>query len=230
MTSDTLPIMQHIADGEASLASETVGGLAVRDMVLRARALTPAPPVDTGSPRGVPHIGYAKIPRLFRECVITEKIDGTNAVIYVPEDPAEPLLFGSRSRWLVRGEKDNHGFCAWACGHEEELRTLGPGHHYGEWWGAGIQRGYGLAEKRLSLFRAPPGALPACCYVVPVMYVGPFSTIVVDEQLCHLTEHGSMAAPGYMNPEGVVVFHSASRKLFKATLGDDDAKGKQDPA
>jgi hypothetical protein len=36
---------------------------------------------------------------------------------------------------------------------------------------------------------------------------------------------GSLAAPGYMNPEGVVVFHVAGGVAFKKTLGDDGHKG-----
>jgi hypothetical protein len=35
------------------------------------------------------------IPRLFRECVITEKIDGTNAQVYVGEDST--VAAGSRA-------------------------------------------------------------------------------------------------------------------------------------
>lgn len=32
----------------------------------------------------------------------------------------------------------------------------------------------------------------------------------------------SIAAPGYMNPEGVVVYLSAARSMFKVTLKDDE--------
>jgi hypothetical protein len=36
-----------------------------------------------------------------------------------------------------------------------------------------------------------------------------------------LRVEGSVAAPGYMNPEGVVLYHAASKGLFKVTLDHD---------
>jgi len=51
---------------------------------------------------------WGKIPRLSKECtIITEKIDGTNAQIFMPEDGQ--LLIGSRSRWITP-DQDNFGF------------------------------------------------------------------------------------------------------------------------
>jgi hypothetical protein len=32
---------------------------------------------------------------------------------------------------------------------------------------------------------------------------------------------GSLAAPGFLKPEGVVVYHTAGNTLFKATIEDD---------
>src|SRR5512133_2019075 len=95
---------------------------------------------------------FGKISRLSRDMVITEKIDGTNGCIYIGEDGE--FLVGSRTRWITP-ECDNHGFARWAYDHKDELVLgLGPGRHYGEWWGSGIQRGYDLpkGEKRFSLF------------------------------------------------------------------------------
>jgi hypothetical protein len=38
--------------------------------------------------------------------------------------------------------------------------------------------------------------------------------------------NGSVAVPGFLKPEGIVVFHVAAGKLFKATLeSDEKAKG-----
>lgn len=34
---------------------------------------------------------------------------------------------------------------------------------------------------------------------------------------------GSFAAPGFMNPEGVVIFHTAANVMFKKTFVKDDA-------
>ena len=94
---------------------------------------------------------FPKIPRLSREIIITEKIDGTNASITITEDGQ--FLTGSRNRWITP-EDDNFGFSAWAHANKDVLMGLGVGTHFGEWWGHGIQRGYGLPKgrRRFSLF------------------------------------------------------------------------------
>jgi len=175
---------------------------------------------------------FPKIARLSRDIVVTEKIDGTNAVVYV-DDQSDIVLAGSRSRWLspVKSQ-DNFGFATWVAEHERELREgLGPGYHYGEWWGRGIQRGYGLDEKRFSLFntsRWTDDVRPKCCHVVPVLYTGPFETTLIDGWLLSLQCWGSKAAPGFDKPEGVVIYHRASGALFKKTIeGDAAPKGQQ---
>jgi hypothetical protein len=182
---------------------------------------------EDGLTTEIPFEEFPKIPRLRRDCIITEKLDGTNAQIVVPEDGG-PLLAGSRNRWIAPGKlTDNHGFAAWVAEHEDELRTLGPGRHFGEWWGAGIQRRYGLTEKRFSLFnttRWTEQPTPMCVSVVPVLYAGPFSDAAVNDALARLFDGGSVAAPGFMQPEGIVVFLSASRQLYKVTLGNDGHK------
>ena len=96
-------------------------------------------------------VEFPKISRLSRECVITEKLDGTNASITITEDGQ--FLTGSRTRWITP-EDDNYGFSKWAHEHKEELLGLGVGTHFGEWWGGGIQRNYGLPkdDKRFWLF------------------------------------------------------------------------------
>lgn len=164
---------------------------------------------------------FAKIARLSREIVITEKIDGTNAQVFVTEDGT--VLAGSRSRWITTLD-DNFGFARWVTEHKDELRELGPGRHFGEWWGSGIQRKYGLSEKRFSLFNVSVWgeSRPACCHVVPVLYRGRFNTFAIEEQLERLRLYGSVAAPGFMKPEGVVIFHAASGQLFKKTIEKDE--------
>ena len=179
----------------------------------------------------VPFEKFGSIPRLMREMCISEKIDGTNAAVFVPDDPAEVLLAQSRNRWITPAD-DNAGFARWVADHAEELRVgLGPGRHFGEWWGCGIQRGYGGHPKTFSLFNAGrwtsedgTSLAPACCSVVPVLYRGPFSTVTVTEVLAALQASGSHAAPGFMDPEGIVVWHEAARQLFKMTLGNDGHK------
>jgi hypothetical protein len=52
-------------------------------------------------------------------------------------------------------------------------------------------------------------------------------TPVVDAALRDLRRYGSVAAPKYMNPEGVVVYHIAGNVGFKKTIDDDERpKGK----
>jgi len=168
-------------------------------------------------------IEFKKIARLSREVIVTEKIDGTNGQIYIGDDGE--FLVGSRSRWITP-ENDNHGFARWALEHKEELMQLGPGRHFGEWWGSGIQRGYGLpkGEKRFSLFNVLRWgeSRPECCHVVPVLYTGNFDTSRVVETMNLLAYSGSAAAPGFMKPEGVVVYHIAGNIMFKKTLEKDD--------
>lgn len=168
---------------------------------------------------------FNKISRLTRECVITEKIDGTNGVIFIGEDGT--FKVGSRSRWININD-DNFGFANWAEKNKEELMLLGAGYHYGEWWGSGIQRGYGLinGEKRFSLFNTSRWndnlSKPKCCEVVPVLYTGIFDTVTISACLEALKVSGSLASPGFMKPEGVVIYHTQGRLLFKKTIEKDE--------
>lgn len=166
---------------------------------------------------------FPKIARLRRGCVVTEKLDGTNAQVIVT-DTGE-VAAASRTR-LITVENDNYGFARWVQANADELRKLGPGRHFGEWWGNGIQRGYGLKEKRFSLFNverwSDPTVRPACCHVVPVLYRGTFDTDVINLAVSDLAREGSRAVPGFMRPEGVVVWHEAARQLFKITCERDE--------
>lgn len=171
---------------------------------------------------------FQKIARLSRECVITEKLDGTNACVCITEDGQ--FLTGSRSRWITP-QDDNFGFSRWAHEHKEDLFKLGIGRHFGEWWGLGIQRKYGLENKRFSLFNthrwADDSVRPDCCHVVPVLYKGLFDTQAAFDCIDLLRERGSVAAPSFMNPEGIVIYHTQNNILFKKTLDkDDEWKGK----
>ena len=185
--------------------------------------------------------GFPKIARLSREIIITEKIDGTNGQIFIGEDGE--FLVGSRKQWITP-ENDNHGFARWAYDHKKELITgLGIGRHFGEWWGSGIQRGYGLpkGEKRFSLFNTgrwvkkstdsiPPlgekqNYCPDCCHVVPIIRIAEFNTGEILCALDYLQEFGSIAAPRFMNPEGIIIYHTAANMMFKKTIKNDE-KGK----
>ena len=147
--------------------------------------------------------------------IFTEKIDGTNACVVITEEGE----FGCQSRsQIITPEKDNYGFAKWAYHHKEELMKLGPGHHFGEWWGLGIQRGYGLTEKRFSLFNSRRWGehnpnTPLCVSVVPLLEV---SSITEVKQL--LISKGSFAAPGYMNIEGAVMYEPDTDTCFKIIM------------
>jgi hypothetical protein len=199
--------------------------------------------------------GWPKTPRLFRDMVVTEKIDGTNAAVIVeatdPHKEAKGVevdgavyAVGAQSRKrLITPQDDNFGFAAWVWEHAADLaRILGPGRHFGEWWGSGIQRGYGLAngDKRFSLFNVHRYDKAFSAYyeangqvwpdlyasgrlgVVPTLYAGPFNLGVVEGLMAGLMNHGSKAAPGFARPEGVIVYHTAAGQVFKALLENDD--------
>jgi hypothetical protein len=201
---------------------------------------------------------FGKIPRYFREVIITEKIDGTNGLVQVElrtfgegagevpdgvsvvipqgmalDETGMPLhelwvRAGSRKRW-INPQDDNHGFARWVADNAYDLgRVLGPGRHYGEWWGAGIQRRYGLDHKRFSLFNTSRwnsnnlflAKAPAYLDVVPVLGRG-YDSADVYFALDQLRAGGSAAAPGFMQPEGVIVYHTAGGTYSKATLDND---------
>lgn len=169
-----------------------------------------------------PFQGFPKMARLSREIVVTEKIDGTNAQVYV-NDEGTDLIAGSRTRWIVPGD-DNYGFAAWVEEHRQDLLTLGPGHHFGEWWGKDVQRNYSMPDRSFSLFNTARWGInrPECCNVVPVLYQGEFHTEKIKAVLRMLQEGGSRASRGFMNPEGIVIFHTAANFAFKKTIDKDE--------
>ena len=204
---------------------------------------------------------FQKIPRLNRDIIITEKIDGTNAAIVVEREldedkgsaqpgillsephPLAGLVVRAQSRSRFIGpENDNAGFARWVFKNADQLATLlGEGIHFGEWWGKGVNIGYGVDGKRFSLFNVSRwNDMDAIVDGVPVrpvpkLYEGPWFTGLHHmiggggpglwapaEALKVLQEHGSIAAPRWMKPEGIVVFHTASGNLYKATIEKDD--------
>jgi len=197
---------------------------------------------------------FSKIARLNRDIVVTEKLDGTNAQVFIcnaetlqnscaggnadfvqdfvseyclAEKDGLYMFAGSRTRWITLGkEKDNAGFAFWVKEHADELFQLGEGGHYGEWYGRGIQRGYGLDHKRFALFNVArwsidPSLKPKCVELVPLLYVGPFNETKIKEVLADLKLNGSRAVP-FLNPEGIVIYHTASKTLYKVTLENDE--------
>lgn len=218
--------------------------------------------IETGYiPADIEFRSFNKLARLNREIVITEKLDGTNAQILlfpacdqglnnpnvVFQNGETAMLVGSRNRWITP-QQDNYGFARWCRDNASELLKLGHGRHFGEWWGNGIQRGYGVPNKRFSLFNVGrwspdyaataggchyPGIVeivdgnlrpgPSCCYVVPTLWRGPFCTKEIRAVQRGLEEYGSAAVPGFMDPEGVVIYHTAAQSCFKVTLKNDES-------
>lgn len=194
---------------------------------------------------------FGKIPRLKRDMVITEKIDGTNAAVGIiklgaaskghPDlgSPAVRIvtmsddtlfaIYAQSRRRLISVHDDNYGFAGWVGKNAETLaRDVGPGLHFGEWWGQGIQRNYKMDRKIFSLFNVhkwehvAPEFETENLRVVPVVARHTFDTGAVENALDTLRLGGSLAAPGFGFPEGVVVFHPAAGVLFKATLDADE--------
>lgn len=197
---------------------------------------------------------WPKTPRLFRPIVITEKIDGTNAAVIItgqqhPEiknDGTELFVtvdgghfaIGAQSRKrLITPASDNFGFASWVAKNADSLvRDLGVGRHYGEWWGSGVQRGYGLqkGQKLFSLFNvnryAGPFETPEL-RTVPTLYThNTFDERVIRRTLEELQATGSKASYDegvrFNNPEGIIVFHTAANSVFKVTY-DDGPKGEE---
>lgn len=160
----------------------------------------------------------------------------------------------SRNRLIRPGvgkeaANDNYGFAAWVQENAEELvKLLGPGRHYGEWYGKGIARNYGLGHRRFALFNTTRWnddekhglygpqfqlhpTLPVD--VVPVLGIAPRpeypayeGETYITDAIADLQRYGSALVPGFMRPEGVVLYHTAAGQAFKVLLeGDELPKG-----
>lgn len=109
-------------------------------------------------------VEWPKTKRLFRDIVITEKLDGTNSAVHIsafdnhapkpyPEDSYTAVVGGtryivtaqSRKRIITPGKTtDNYNFAEWVYDNAADLvRILGEGLHFGEWWGRESSAGTG---------------------------------------------------------------------------------------
>lgn len=174
-------------------------------------------------------VSWPKISRLDNEqTIVTEKLDGTNGCIVIAEDG---ILVQSRNRFLSV-EQDNYGFAAWVEANASSLLSdLGVGRHFGEWWGHGIQRNYGLGrgDRRFYLFNAGRWAKKHAeepfewktpgLGTVPILYQGPaWSELANPWDIARgLYEYGSYAVPGFDKPEGIVVHMKNSGASYKIT-------------
>lgn len=164
----------------------------------------------------------------------TEKIDGTNACIVIldvtdhddyplsiakmEEDGRVFRMWAQSRNRLIYEEDDNFNFAKWTGLNVKELFKLGEGYHYGEWWGAGIGRRYGMEEKVFSLFNTRRWGphnpnTPACCRVVPTIHANS-----LEEARKQLIEGGSLASPGFMNVEGVIVYEYNTNTYWKSII------------
>lgn len=195
---------------------------------------------------------FPKLTRFSHDWTITEKIDGTNAQILItPPDasadwPREKLeqaaqfclgsvhgfdIYAGSRKQMLTVKQDNYGFAKFVQQNAPQLiSALGEGRHFGEWCGLGIQRNYGLPQKVFALFNTHRWAeadLPDRVTTVPVLETGYLDSPggAADYALAELREKGSVFAPGFNNPEGVVMFHRPSQTAFKKTF-DYDEQGK----
>ncbi len=201
---------------------------------------------------------WGKTPRLFRDIVITEKIDGTNSAVIIQEvQPDEDVPYQevtlierdgkwyevgaqSRNRLITPGKTtDNYGFAAFVQKNAEALvEALGVGHHFGEWWGEGIGRRYDeyRGMRAFSLFNVDryrdvelhlddESGRSVLVKPVPVLFEGEFSEDAIRHAAGELLTNGSVAAPFAPNPEGIMIYHTQSKQVYKFTFNNND-KGK----
>lgn len=186
--------------------------------------------------------------------VITQKIHGSNAQVCIfPKGQPSELIpgnvdtafnadgtprdgydvkVGSRERWIFPGKTtDNFGFAQFVEDNKQEfIDKLGPGTHYGEWAGPGINSGEGLKEKTFILFnhgRPYENGLPPRTVLAPVLFdsanlgewnPGLTPDIYIDSVMTDLKLNGSKLVPGFMRPEGCVIEYAGKKykKVFKA--------------
>jgi len=169
---------------------------------------------------------FEKIGRLSKNMVITEKIDWTNWCIIIDEN--NNIQVQSRNKIITPWKKtDNYWFALRVESNKDELLTLWKWYHYWERYWNWIQRTYWLNEKRFALFNTwtrDEKTKPKCCEVVPVLSKRTFDTQEIDRVMLELKYNGSKIAPWFMNPEWIVIFHTASYTLFKKTFDFDKWK------
>lgn len=172
-------------------------------------------------PEKIEFKAWGKIPRENPVIVtISEKIDGTNACIVIVD--GEIVGVQSRKKFITP-ENDNYGFASWVEENKANLLPLGNGYHYGEWAGLGIKGNpLRLEKKHFFLFNTlrwneKNHNRPACCDVVPVLYIGKLNPDTVPILLERLKEDE-------MTREGVVVYYHISRKYIKHTVKSPNGK------
>lgn len=183
---------------------------------------------------------------------VTEKMDGSNASIHIFENPVTlaegviptanllnyTIVTASRKRWIspndVGGKgADNYGFAHWVRERAAELvELLGPGSHFGEWCGPGIQKNrHGLNEKKFFLFNTHRWKIPSVrnpnwpdwLGVVPLLYQGGYD----ENQIEYIMQHFSFSTG---NPEGIMVYCPEADHYRKVTFEHSEGKWKSQAA
>lgn len=192
---------------------------------------------------------WPKIPRAGKVGVtITEKMDGTNAQILIEDVSSEykgigpklAIQAGSRNRWIAATDNardDNFGFARWVDQNKELLLRLGPGRHFGEWYGEGIGRTYQLMCRNFALFdrqRFTPEELALrgldvigvqCVPILATCSIADLAGTMAYAEL-KLKANGSVLVPGYMRPEGFVAqIHGGPN--FKVVFDNAQGQPKQ---
>lgn len=184
---------------------------------------------------------------LYAPVTILERVDGVTAQIDVTPNAIYPVV---NNRIIVPGAGDVFGIAAWLGEHLQELReVLGVGTHTGEWYGAGINRNYGLDHRRFALYNverwcrheedvtedmridreygkkagyiAPEtcgGTLDVVAEIPLYPQEGSITVKDVPRALYLLSRDGSYQVPGFMQPEGVLVYHKKAGMYFKGSV------------
>jgi hypothetical protein len=156
-------------------------------------------------------------------------------------DDQNHFVVGAQSRKrLIWPGNDNFAFAGWVNANAKKLvDLLGPGRHFGEWWGQGIQGGHGMDRKVFSLFnqhRWSGVAEHRADWIdiasemnmtwVPLLYSGKFNHEVIPHTLNLLRENGSFAAAAYgvngFKAEGVVINFPYLDVRLKAFVENDE--------
>lgn len=149
---------------------------------------------------------------------ISEKIDGTNACVVFSDEGVIELV-QSRKRAITPGKAtDNFGFAEWVSDNRAHLfEFLGPGRHYGEWWGQGIQTSYGQDRKWFTPFnshqfpadRWMDGDWDIGLHPLPVLWQGPLRGLWRSLGMCGviLTNDGSQLTKArHKRAEGLMIY------------------------
>jgi hypothetical protein len=202
--------------------------------------------MDTNLTTVPEHVPFASITRLNRATVVSEKIHGSNFGIHVLLDGS---VHAQSRKKIIDLTCDVKGFARWIAENSNDLATqLGPGLHFGEFAGPGIQKGftYGWDEKRFLLFNSgrwhsefnqaviageDPDSVTGStkclqaplCHVVPIVAIGQslWDPVVIGA-IDKIRPHGSYASSGHHRAEGIVVFHEPSQATFKVLCDNDE--------